>query len=170
MEANTLRLYSSGYKETRTYLLALVFIAGNIVLPQLFHLIPAGGTRFLPIYFFTLIGAYKYGRNVGLLTAVLSPLINYLLFEMPSSAVLPVVIFKSVLLALAAGIAASHFKRISIPVLTAVISVYQITGALFEWFFSGSLHIAGQNLIAGIPGMFLQIFGGYLIIKSIFKF
>ena len=78
----TAKLYSLNYSNVKTYLFALLFVAGNIVLPQLCHLIPAGGPTLLPIYFFTLIASYKYGFRVGLLTAVLSPVINHLLFAM----------------------------------------------------------------------------------------
>ena len=72
----TVKLYSLTYKEIKTYLFALLFVVGNIALPQICHLIPGGGLTWLPIYFFTLIAAYKYGLRVGLLTAILSPLIN----------------------------------------------------------------------------------------------
>ena len=76
METKTVKLYSLDYSNARTYLMAALFIAGNMALPQLFHLIPQGGITWLPIYFFTLIGAYKFGWKVGLLTAILSPIIN----------------------------------------------------------------------------------------------
>ena len=49
MESNVIRLYSMGWREMRTYLFALLFIAGNIVLPQLCHMIPQGGLILLPI-------------------------------------------------------------------------------------------------------------------------
>ena len=39
MEANV-RLYTLNYDEAKTYLWALVFVACNVVLPQLFHLVP----------------------------------------------------------------------------------------------------------------------------------
>ena len=112
METKTVKLYSLDYSNARTYLMAALFIAGNMALPQLFHLIPQGGITWLPIYFFTLIGAYKFGWKVGLLTAVLSPVINSLLFGMPLPAVLPAILLKSVLLAAAAGWAAHRFNRI----------------------------------------------------------
>lgn len=79
------KLYSLPFGNVKTYLFALLFVAGNIALPQLCHLVPAGGPTLLPIYFFTLIAAYKYGFKVGLLTAILSPVINHLLFAMPCS-------------------------------------------------------------------------------------
>ena len=61
METTAVKLYSTGYREAKTYLAAALFVAGNIVLPQICHLVPQGGLRWLPIYFFTLVGAYKYG-------------------------------------------------------------------------------------------------------------
>ena len=73
MRTTTVKLYSLEYNQLRTYLAVTLFVAGNIILPQLCHLVPQGGIRWLPIYFFTLVGAYKYGWRVGLLTAVLSP-------------------------------------------------------------------------------------------------
>ena len=101
MESTTVKLYSLNYGNVRTYLAASLFIVGNILFPQFFHLIPQGGITWLPIYFFTLIGAYKYGWKVGLLTAVLSPIINSSLFGMPMPVVLPAILLKSVLLAIA---------------------------------------------------------------------
>lgn len=92
------KLYSLPFGNVKTYLFVLLFVAGNIALPQLCHLVPAGGPTLLPIYFFTLIAAYKYGFKVGLLTALLSPVINHLLFAMPAAAVLPAILIKSGLL------------------------------------------------------------------------
>ena len=89
MQTTTVKLYSLSYGNVKTYLAALLFVLGNLAMPQLFHLIPQGGVIWLPIYFFTLVGAYKYGWRVGLLTAVLSPLVNSALFGMPAVAALP---------------------------------------------------------------------------------
>lgn len=55
------QLYCLSLREAKSYLVAMAFIVGNIVLPQLCHLMPQGGLIWLPIYFFTLVGAYKYG-------------------------------------------------------------------------------------------------------------
>ena len=86
-----IKIYNYGLNELKTYLFVLLFVAGNIILPQLCHLIPDGGKMFLPIYFFTLVASYKYGVKVGLMTAVLSPIINSLLFGMPAFALLPAI-------------------------------------------------------------------------------
>lgn len=169
METTSVKLYSLDYSNLRTYLAASLFILGNILLPQFFHLIPQGGITWLPIYFFTLIGAYKYGWKVGLLTAVLSPVINSLLFGMPMPVVLPAILLKSVLLAVAAGWTAQRFGKISIPVLLGVVLAYQIVGTLGEWIYVGSFYNAMQDFRIGIPGMCLQVFGGYWFIKLLIR-
>lgn len=161
----TVKLYSLGYGDIKTYLTASLFIAGNIILPQICHLIPQGGLILLPIYFFTLIGAYKYGWKTGLLTAIFSPLLNSLLFDMPAPEVLPAIIIKSALLAVAAGAAAAYFKRVSVLILAMVVLSYQIFGTLAEWLMVKDFSIAVQDFRIGIPGMLIQILGGYLFIR-----
>lgn len=168
MESTT-KLYSLNYTNANTYLFALLFIVGNIVLPQLCHLIHLGGPTMLPIYFFTLVGAYKYGFKVGLLTAVLSPLINSVLFDMPALAVLPAILVKSVLLAVAAGYMANRLRKITVSALLGVVMVYQVAGTLIEWAMVGNFYSAAQDFRIGIPGMLLQIFGGYALLKVIAK-
>ena len=165
----SVKFYSLGYRELKTYLYAALFIVGNIAFPQLCHLYPHGGLIVLPIYFFTLIGEYKYGMKVGLLTALLSPVINSLLFGMPLPAALPSLLLKSVLLALAAGYIARRTQRITIPLLLAVILFYQLVGTLCEWAFIGEFYAAVQDFRMGLPGMFLQIFGGYAVIKYLIR-
>src|ERR1035437_2180202 len=108
-------------KELRTWIFTSLFIVGNLLLPQLCHFVPSGGLIFLPIYFFTLIAAYKFGLKVGLLTAVLSPLVNSLLFGMPIVAMLPIILTKSVLLAIVASLVARRSKSVSVILLAFVV-------------------------------------------------
>lgn len=161
------KLYSLSFANTKTYLFALLFIVGNIALPQLCHLVPAGGPTLLPIYFFTLIAAYKYGFRVGLLTAVLSPVINHLFFAMPAAAVLPAILIKSGLLAVAAALAARYTKKISLWALLGVVLSYQVVGTAFEWALCGDFFLAVQDFRMGVPGMLIQWFGGYALLKAI---
>ena len=170
MENNaTVRLYSLGWREMRTYMFALLFIAGNIVLPQLCHLFPQGGLILLPIYFFTLIAAYKFGFRVGLLTAVLSPLLNSVLFGMPPAAALPIIMIKGVLLAGAAAWMANKSKGASLLALIGVVLGYQIVGGLIEWAMTGEIAKALQDWKLGWPGMLLQAVGGWLVINYLLR-
>lgn len=161
----TVKLYTLDYSNARTYLAASLFVLGNITLPQLFHLLPQGGITWLPIYFFTLIGAYKYGWKVGLLTAIFSPVVNSLLFGMPTLAVLPAILLKSVLLAASAGYASHRYQRITLPILAMVVLFYQVIGTLGEWGMVGDFYNAAQDFRIGIPGMLVQVLGGYLFVK-----
>lgn len=163
----TINLYTLSYRDVKTYWMALLFISGNILLPQLCHLLPQGGITWLPIYFFTLVGSYKYGWKVGLLTALASPLINSLLFGMPATAMLPIILTKSTLLALAAGHMAQRSRKVTLLTLLGVILTYQLLGTLGEWALTGSLHTALQDLRIGLPGIALQLFGGYLLLRVI---
>lgn len=163
------RLYTLGYREAKTYLVASLFVIGNIVLPQLFHLVPQGGVMWLPIYFFTLVGAYKYGWQVGLLTAVLSPVVNSLLFAMPYASALPAILLKSTLLALLAGYAAHRYQRVSPLLVLGVVLGYQVLGTLGEWAMKGDFYLAAQDFRLGLPGMALQVVGGYLVIKHLIR-
>lgn len=157
------KLYSLNYSNVKTYLFALLFIAGNIALPQLCHLIPYGGPTLLPIYFFTLIAGYKYGFRVG-------SVINHLLFAMPSEATLPVMLIKSTLLAGASAFAARMLKSVSLLGVLGVVLFYQIIGIAFEWAILGNFYVAVQDFRIGTPGMLIQWFGGYALLKAIAKF
>lgn len=169
MQTTTVKLYSLEYRNVKTYLAAVLFVLGNIALPQLFHFVPQGGMRWLPIYFFTLVGAYKYGWRVGLLTALLSPLVNSVFFGMPSAAALPSILLKSVLLAGAAGFTASRFRKASLLLLAVVVLFYQGIGSLGEWAMTGIPSAAVQDFRIGIPGMLFQVFGGWLFINRLMR-
>ena len=161
------KLYSLSFGNVKTYLFAFLFVAGNIILPQLCHLIPMGGPTLLPIYFFTLVAAYKFGLRVGLLTALLSPLLNHLLFAMPAAAVLLAILVKSGVLAIAASLAARYTRSVSLLSLLGVVLAYQVIGTAFEWAFTGSFYIAVHDFRIGLPGMLLQWIGGYALLKAI---
>lgn len=165
----TVRLYSPTYREIRTYIIATLFIAGNIILPQLCHTIPQGGLIFLPIYFFTLVGACKYGWQVGLFTALLSPLVNHVLFGMPPAhALLPITI-KSVVLALSAALIARRQGTVTLLSVAAAVVAYQAVGSLFELVLTGSYAAAIQDVRLGLPGIAIQIFGGYAVLRWLLR-
>lgn len=154
----------------RTYLFAVLFVGGNMLLPQLCHLMPDGGKIFLPIYFFTLIASYKFGLKVGILTTVLSPLCNHLLFGMPPAGMLPVLLVKSTLLALVGAIVADRSQRVSLLHVAAVVVAYQVLGGIAEWLIASDLSAALQDFKIGFPGMLLQVVLGWVILKGLAKY
>ncbi len=168
--SSTLALQHERYSfsHTRTYLAALAFIAGNIIVPQLCHLIPRGGLIFLPIYFFTLIATFKCGWKVGLMTAILSPLVNCAFFGMPPVGSLPAILVKSVALV---GAGWLFGRKMGLTVWSVLLTVlaYQAVGMLFEFFLDFNLMHALQDVRIGWPGMLIQFLGGYLVLKLIDK-
>ena len=166
MEA-TVRLYTLNYDEAKTYLWATIFVACNLILPQVFHLIPQGGIIFSPLSLVILVGAYKFGWKTGLLAAVASPLVNHLLTGMPATAVLPVMTMKLAVLALVAGLAVQHFKTVSLPLLIGVVLVSKAIEALGELILTGGIAATIADFTIGWPSLLLQIVVGYLVIKFI---
>ena len=166
MEA-TVRLYTLNYDEAKIYMWTAIFVACNLVLPQVFHLIPQGGIIFSPLSFVILVGAYKFGWKTGLLAAVASPLVNHLLTGMPATAVLPVMTMKLAVLALVAGLAAQHFKTVSLPLLIGVVLVSKAIEALGELILTGGIAATIADFTIGWPSLLLQIVVGYLVIKFI---
>ena len=71
------------------------------------------------------------------------------------------------LLAVGAGLVAARFQKVTLPLLLAVVLFYQLAGTLGEWALSGSLFTALQDFRIGIPGMLLQVVGGYWVIRKI---
>ena len=161
----SVKLYTLNYDEVKTYLWAAVFVACNMVLPQVFHLIPQGGIVFAPLSLVILAGAYKLGWKAGLLAAVASPLVNNLVFGLPAWGVLQVMMLKLVVLALAAGLTAQYFRRVSLPLLVGVVLASEVVGGLGELLLTGGVSATVQDFTIGWPGLLLQVLGTYLIVK-----
>jgi len=148
----------------RYYAFTLLFISGNLFFPWVVHKFPLGGPRFLPIYFFVLIGAYKFGWRVGIITAILSPFTNYFLTGMPHLQMLPTILTKGIAMAAFASYISYKTKKLSFQNLAIIIIGYQAVGIIFEWIYTLSLSKAIQDFIIGYPGLLTQLFGGFLLI------
>ena len=166
METNA-KLYCLNYSEVKTYLWAAVFVACNLVLPQVVHLIPQGGIIFAPLSFVILAGSYKLGWKVGLMAAVVSPLLNHYLTGMPAWGVLQVMMLKLVVLALAAGLTAQYFKKATLPLIIGVVLAAEILGGIGEWALTGGIAATVADFTIGWPGLLLQVIGTYLICKKL---
>jgi hypothetical protein len=166
----SVKLYSLNFDEAKTYLCVAVFVACNLVLPQLFHLIPQGGIIFSPLSFVILAGAYKFGWKTGVLAALLSPLVNHWLTGMPAWNVLPVMTMKLAVLALVAGLVAQYFRKASLPLLIGVVLVSKAIGCLGELVLTGGIDATIADFAIGWPGLLMQVFGAWLILKAKISF
>jgi len=148
----------------RYYVFTLLFIGGNLFFPWLAHSFPLGGPKFLPIYFFVLIGAYKFGWRVGIITAIMSPLANHFLTGMPPLPMLPTILVKGITMAVLASYISYKTKKLSFQNLAIIIIGYQTVGMIFEWIYTSSLSKAVQDFIIGYPGLLIQLFVGFLLL------
>ena len=141
------------------------FIAANLALPHLFHLVPGGGIAFLPIYWFTLVGVMRYGLPTGLSAAALSPLAGFLLFGAPAAAMLPDMLLKGVLLCAAAAGAVRLWGIGILSAAAAVVASWTVAG-LAEWPFAGAAY-AFQDFVTGAAGLILMSVVAPLIAKRL---
>lgn len=99
----------------------------------------------------------------------MSPLVNSALFGMPPVAMLPIILVKSVTLALAAAFIAKKSNKVTLLTVALVVIAYQFIGSVAEWLMTGSIERASQDIILGWPGCLIQIVGGYLALRYLFK-
>ena len=163
----TLRLYTLNYSERKTYLWATLFVVCNMVLPQLFHLIPQGGIIFAPLSLVILAGSCKFGWKTGLLAALASPVVNHFVFGMPAWGMVPVMAMKLAVLALVAGLAISHFRRADLLMLVSIVLVSELLGGLGELLLTGSIATTLADFTLGWPGLLLQVVGTYALLHYI---
>lgn len=156
--------------ESKTLITAL-FIAANIGLPHLFHLIPGGGIMFLPIYFFTAFAAVSYGKWTGIFTGVMSPLAGFLIFDAPKAFMIPDMILKGVLLsafvAYFLSVVKRNAKRFNNQMIAQLVAIP--VAVLVAWLTAGYLEmtmvefrVAFQDFFTGIPGLVMMTIGGWL--------
>jgi small neutral amino acid transporter SnatA (MarC family) len=84
---------------------------------------------------------------------------------MPALAILPAILTKSIILAVAASFIANKTNKVSLMNLLAVILIYQVAGTLAEWAMTSSFYLAVQDFRIGIPGMLVQLLGCYFLLK-----
>ena len=154
-------------RQVKLYLFWLAFTLGNVLFPMIVHAVPNGGMIFLPLFFFTLVAAYSEGLLVGMLVAIASPLINHALTGMPMLSMLPVVLFKSLFIALAASMVSQLMKKISMPLIVLMVVAMQGFGGLLDFFISGNVERVLSSLRMGLLGMIIMAFGGFAMLRII---
>jgi hypothetical protein len=152
------------FKNIRTYIFTFLFVLGNIAFPAAIHAIPNGGKMFLPIFFFTLLGTYKFGWKTGILTAIASPLANYLLTGMPMPAMLIDVIGKSLLIVLAVVLVTAKMNKLSLLSVTSVVLLAQVFGTAFSFALGNNVSHIYNSILFSAPGLLIQVVLGYILL------
>ena len=148
-----------------TWLYAALFIAANVLLPQLFHLLGLGGAIFIPILFFTLLAAVRYGAVCAVVTATLSPLVSFALTGMPVAPVMWVLMIKGVAMAGAASLLIKPEQTIRLWQVAVVALTAQLVGMAAQGLFFGGFALAWSAVMIAMPGIAIQIAGVWAVCK-----
>jgi len=157
---------SLGLADPSLYLASSLLVAGNVVLPVLVHRIPMGGPALMPILFFTLIAGWEFGLPAALFTATLSPLVSHGLTGMPQTPALTGIILSSAALGLAAVAISRLCRRTSLLFLALTVLVHQglvVSAGCLAMGLGPSL----RGLLLRVPGILLQVLGGWAVLKGL---
>ena len=88
---------------------------------------------------------------------------------MPPAAALPIILIKSVTLAVAAAWIARKTSKVTLLTVALAVIAYQLIGSLAEWAMTGSIEKASQDIVLGWPGCLIQIVGGYLVLRYLLR-
>jgi hypothetical protein len=79
--------------------------------------------------------------------------------------VLPVMTMKLAVLAVIAGLAAQYFKKASLPIIIGVVLVCKAVECVGELLLTGGVEATVTDFTMGWPGLLLQVFGTWLLLK-----
>lgn len=152
----------------RTIIWSTVFVAANVLLPQLFHTASLSGQAFLPIMLFTITAAILFGARAAIATAIISPLVSMLIFGMPTAEMTALLIIKGVAAAAAIAYARHLLGKVTPLALLGAIAAYQVVGIIAASLIF-SLSSALEMALISWPAVLLQLVVGYIVIRKIAK-
>ena len=145
---------------------AAVCVALCVVVPQAFHMIPNGGTIFLPMHIPVLLCGLVCGWPFGLICGVLGPLLSNLTFQMPPAAMLPSMMVECAVYGAVSGLLMRYVRTkhavadLYISLISAMVLGRVVAGFAKSLIFSpGTAPFAwvATSLVAGIPGIVIQL-------------
>ena len=153
--------------KTKQLVLAALFIAIGVVLPQAFHMIPNAGSVVLPMHIPVLISGFAAGPVYGLICGILTPVLSHFIFGMPPVPVLPGMVCELAVYGLMTGLLNKLIKMenrlakaycVLILAMLAGRVTYGILNALV--FRAGSYSMSAwisAAFVTAIPGIIIQL-------------
>ena len=154
-------------KQTKQLVLAALFLALGVTLPQAFHAVPNAGSVFLPMHIPVLLGGMVLSPLYALAVGILTPILSSLIFHMPPVAYLPSMVCELAVYGLTASLIYHHIKtknnllNIYIGLIGAMLCgriTYGILNALI--FRAGAYSLQTwltAAFVTGLPGIIIQL-------------
>ncbi|MFH1382944.1 MAG: ECF transporter S component [Chloroflexota bacterium] len=92
------------YTDVRSYILTLVFILCDVLVPWVFHQFHLAGPTFLPMHIFILLAGLMFGWRAGLIVGIMTPFVSYAVSGMPALPILPQTVVELSIYGLVAGV------------------------------------------------------------------
>ena len=151
--------------KTKQIVLAALFIAIGVVLPQAFHAIPNAGSIFLPMHIPVLIAGFALGPLFGTLVGVITPILSHLIFAMPPAPMLAQMICELAAYGFLTGLLNRIFKAGSnVGKLYVVLILSMLGGRLIYGVLNALIFKAGSyTLQAWLSAAFIKALPGIAI-------
>jgi len=155
--------YELKFTNKKLYAIVAIFVALDVAIPWLFHMIhPMAGPTFLPMFFFILLAGIIFGWRAGILVGILTPLVSYSICGMPVVAILPRVLVECTIYGLAAGLLYEKLGRRVLWATVGAIILGRIAAMLAMLvIYSGAainpMAMAWKTAKIGWPGIAVQI-------------
>jgi hypothetical protein len=138
---------------------AVIFTLLSVYTPILIHYFSGidGGRTYLPMPFFVLLAGLILGWRAGLITAVASPIISYLITGMPVANLLPFIVLQLTAFGAVAGLIKDKYNAL-ISVTGALVAGWLAIGiSLFLFSKMSGMAYVIQGLKIGLPGIAIQV-------------
>lgn len=153
----------------KTYVISGIFVVLAVLTPLIIHSVGGSGQAWLPLYFFILVGSYKFGSASGLVTTIGSIGTSYLLTQMPPTPILYLVVLKGLILTLFAGYMGKE-QKLSLLRIVEIVLMYQVISAGIIFVLSGKVSLALMDIQMGYPGLLVQVVGGFFVLQLMRRF
>jgi hypothetical protein len=155
---NILRAGTLKISIAKEALYVVVFSALAVYTPYIVHIFGGAeaGKIFLPMPFFVLLAGLLLGWRAGLATAIVAPIVSYLLSGMPTVDFLPFILIQLVVFGVLAGILRKKYG-IFVSLALAIIAGWLATGmSLFIFSKMNAIGYIVSGIRAGSPGIISQ--------------
>ena len=144
---------------TKEMIFSAVFTLLAVATPTVIHYFSGvdGGRTFLPMPFFVILAGLLLGWRAGLATALMSPIVSYLLSGMPMVDILPFIILQLAAYGAVAGTMREKHNAI-ISVAGAILAGWAIIGiSMFLFSKMNAWSYVIQGVRAGLLGIIIQL-------------